>query len=336
MTLGRIVAIGARAPLGLDARGVALAARAQKLAPRRLLLRDGDGGSYGTARAACVPDEVFGFDRLLDLARPALAECLATSLAPLGDGTALHLAVPDPRPVADPRLDRPLLAAIAEPHGSRFDLRTSSTVTGGHAGFGVALQRALATSRTTGRPAVAGAVDTFHDRAVLRWLAREHRLHGPGVADGFIPSEGAAFVAVSADGAGARMATVAALELAADECDEEADDPPIAVAMTDAVDRALDAAGGPVGWILVDVNGERHRLKEWSFVGVRLRQRIDPDQVIVEQPYREAGDSGAATGALFVALACMAWELGTAPAPRALVALRGDGPARAALVLEAP
>lgn len=335
MTLGRILAIGARSPLGLDARGVALGLRAQKLAPRRLILRDDAGASYGTARAVAVADDVFGFERLVQLSSPALHESLHTTPGPRPTRLPLHLAVGDPRPDVDPRLGRPLLAALAAASGDGVDLATSTTVAGGHAGFGVALERALTSSRATGLPAVAGAVDTYHDQTTLRWLAKEHRLHGPGVTDGFIPSEGAAFAVVSADPSGPRLATIRALELAADECDESADDPPIAVAMTSAIGRALDAVGA-VAWMLVDVNGERHRVKEWSFVSVRHRDRLDPEVMTVDEPYREAGDAGAATGALFTAHVCMAWDLGFAPHPRALVALRSDGPGRAVVVLEAP
>ena len=82
MTLGRILAVGARSPLGLDARGVMLGLRAQKMAPRRLILRDDAGASYGTARAVAIADDVFGFDRLVQLSSPALLECLHTAPAP--------------------------------------------------------------------------------------------------------------------------------------------------------------------------------------------------------------------------------------------------------------
>jgi 3-oxoacyl-[acyl-carrier-protein] synthase-1 len=335
VTLGRIVGVGARSPLGLDARGVALAHRAQKLAPRRLILRDQSGSSYGTARAACIDDEVFGFERIVELGGPPLAESVATSLMPVGDGVALHLAVPDARPTPDERLGRPLLVAIAERAGVRIDPKASTFVTGGHAGFGVALQRALASSRESGRPAIAGAADSHHLGETLEWLAREHRLHGPGVGDGFIPSEGAAFVVVSATSAGPRLATVLAVELGADECDEDGEDPPIGAAMTRAVDRALDAAPD-LGWILCDVNGERHRVKEWSFVVVRLRHRIDPETWAIDRPYQESGDAGAATGALYASFATMAWQAGFAPSHRVMLALRAEGAARAAIVLEAP
>jgi 3-oxoacyl-[acyl-carrier-protein] synthase-1 len=255
--------------------------------------------------------------------------------------TALHLAVPDARPTPEPRLGQPLLAALADRAGLRLDHGASTVIAGGHAGFGVALERALASSRNSGTPAIAGAVDTYHCPEALRFLAREHRIHGSGVGNGFIPSEGAAFALVSAESGGPRLATVAALALGADACtesdDEQTDvDPPIAVAMTEVVGRALRAVSGDVRWVLVDLNGERHRSKEWTFVSLRLRHLLEPANVLVERPYAETGDLGAATGGLFAATACMAWQLGFAPSQRALLALHADGPQRAAIVLEAP
>lgn len=334
MTLGRIVSIGARSPLGLDARQVALGQRAQKLTPRRLVLPDDEGVAFGTVRALSVADDVFGFDRLVALGGPALAECVETSPQPREQTLAIHLAVPDARPSADPRLGRPLLEALGEAASVRIDLGASTAVAAGHAGFAVALDRALRASRETGRLVVAGALDTHHDPAVLRWLAAEHRIHGPGTGDGFIPSEAAVFALVSANGAGG-LARVEVIALGADEVDEEAPDPAIAAAMTEIVRRALDE-GGDVEWIMTDVNGERHRLKEWSFVLLRHRDRLDPDRVWIDRPYVESGDAGAASGGLFAALACMAWELGFAPARQVLCALRAEGPARAAFVLGAP
>jgi 3-oxoacyl-[acyl-carrier-protein] synthase-1 len=344
VSAGRILAVGARSPLGLDARAIALALRAQKLAPRRLVFRDDAGSgppadglpvSYGTARAACVPDAITGFDRLVALGAPALRECAKTAGDALPGPCSVHLAVPDARPAPDDRFGKPLLLALAERSGVDVDLRSSTAVAGGHAGFAIALERALAESRTSRGPVFAGAVDSFHDQATLKWLRAEHRLHGSGTTDGFIPSEGAAFALVSADGRGPKLATVEALEVGADESSLEAEDPAIAVAMTATVGRALDAAG-EVKWFLVDVNGERHRIKEWSFTTIRHRPRIDLERARVERPYQESGDAGAATGALYVAFACMAWDTGAVTDPKVLVALHSDGPGRAAIVLGAP
>lgn len=334
----RILSVGARGPLGLDARQFALALRACKLAPRPIRIGRDPSHDVGSVRAACIDDDVWGFDRLVELGGPALAEAVETAPVVLPEKLRAIVAAPDPRPEPDKRMGRALLEALGKRAGVSIDLAQSSVVFGGHAGFGVALERAVAESLATHQPVVVGAVDSYHDQTALAWLEREHRLHGPLCRDGFIPAEGAAFAVVAA-GSSIRggLARIAAIATGVDESDESSDDPRIAVAMTDVVRRATEALPpGPLEWVHIDCNGERHRAKEWSFVTVRLRERFDPEVTRVVRPYLEAGDCGAATGALVAATLCMAWDVGGAAASRSLVALHADGPARAAFVLEAP
>jgi len=344
----RILSVGARSALGLDARGLALALRAQKLAPRRLTLRDepcldaaspGHHHDVGTVRAAYLDDDVWGFDRLVELGGAALAEAVETCPVALPARARIVVAAPDARPSADKRMGRALIEALAARAGVVVDLARSSVVFGGHAGFAVALERALAESEETNQPILVGAIDTYHDPAALRWLEDEKRLHGPLCRDGFIPAEGAAFAVVTASGdaRASGLAAVRAVVTGVDVSDEASEDPKLATAMTDIVRRAAEALPpGPLEWVLVDDNGERHRVKEWSFVTVRNRERFDPDKTVLDRPYFEAGDCGAATGGLLTAAICMGWAIGGAPAPRALIALHADGIARAAFVLEAP
>jgi 3-oxoacyl-[acyl-carrier-protein] synthase-1 len=104
--------------------------------------------------------------------------------------------------------------------------------------------------------------------------------------------------------------------------------------MTALVRRALGAARREVGWVMSDVNGEQHRVGEWSKVEVRCE--LTPERVRHDRLPDEAGDVGAASGALMLAIACTSWEVGCAPAGAALFALCSEGPARGAFVAEAP
>jgi len=110
------------------------------------------------------------------------------------------------------------------------------------------------------------------------------------------------------------------------------DQPNLATAMTQIVRQIVVASGrGPAGWVLSDLNGERHRLKEWEKVAVRaplarpfVHRRL-PD---------EMGDLGAATGIMILAVASVWWRAGCAAHPTVLAVLHSEGPERGGFLAE--
>ena len=318
-TTGAIVGVGMATPLGLDARQSSLVLRARKLAPGKNPYQDRRGFSLGDVRSKRLDDACVGRERMLSLAAPALAE----AEAPLGADFFAELGK---------RAGVPLAPEACEP----FVL--------GHAGFSAALARALAfvaqapRDAARGRPcAIVGGIDSHHDPVVLAALDKERRVHGDGVWDGFIPSEAAAFVVVAPAGSTPALARVLAVTTGMEREDTgEGPNPPIGEAATEVVRAAAAALRAPVPWVLPDVNGERHRVKEWSFVRIRNPERFDDHTTVETRLCDELGDVGAASGAVHAAYACMAFRMGFAPAPEVLVALASEGPARGAFALGAP
>jgi len=338
---GVIVGVGMSTPLGLDARQSALVFRARKLNPEKTEFRDRRGFAIGDVRARRLDDALVGRDRMLDLAAPALAEAVR-GLDP-AEPLPLFLAVPERRAEAEKPLGPDFLTELSRRSKARLALDRSEAFPAGHAAFAVALSRALASVAARAheggrdrRPyAIVGGVDSHHDPAVLSALDEERRLHGEGAWDGFIPSEAAAFVVIGPPGSAPAFARITSVATGA-EREEDPENPSIGEAATEVVRAAAAGFREHVPWVLCDVNGERHRVKEWSFVRIRNRDRFDEAKTIETRPYEELGDVGAASGAVFAAYASMAFRLGFAPAPRALVNLRSEGPARGAFVLEAP
>jgi 3-oxoacyl-[acyl-carrier-protein] synthase I len=345
---GTIVGVGMTTPLGLDARQSALVLRARKLTPERTRYTDRYGHEIGSARARRVDDAVVGRERRLALAAPALAEAVRGVVVPSGP-MPLFLSLPVRRSEKEEPLGPDFLADLAARAGVPIALEQSEPIALGHAGFAAALGRALAyvsappPAPPAGRPrgekpprpfAIVGGVDSYHDPAVLKWLDDERRLHREDAWDGFIPSEAAAFLVVAPAGTGPAYARILSVVTGV-EREETAEDPPVGEAATELLRQVSAAMKTPVPWILPDVNGENHRIKEYTFVRIRNPERFDGARTVETRLYDELGDVGAASGAVHAAYVCQAFRLGFAPGPQALVTLASDGPPRGAFALEA-
>ena len=168
----------------------------------------------------------------------------------------------------------------------------------------------------------------------MAWLDEELRVLGDSVHNGFIPSEGAAFVVIGAPKGDKRpIARVAHVAAGLDQTPP--DEPRVAATMTELVGQATALRKSkPVPWIISDMNGERHRTKEWTFVTVRHHDVIVGGKTREDYLGQVAGDMGAASGAVAAAFATVALESGFAPANEALIALHSDWDERGVVVME--
>jgi len=339
--IGDVMAVGARGPLGLSSLQLALCARAKKLEPRSLPhLRDKRGREIGMCLSGGLSWQLYGYARLLALAVPALTEACAEALPALGiDGPlAVVLSLPESgRADDDERMGAPFVADLAERSGVSLDAEASHFVRCGHAGGAYALAHA-AEMLDGGAPAVVvGGVDSYLHPDVLAALDDDYRLHALDAVDGFIPSEGAAFALLarpqarpSNSGAGTEPLCRVLLSRCGLEPSVGTDEPNLAATATDLMNELVAAAGVP-SWVLSDINGERHRVREWSLV--ELRQQL-PDGLVHDRFVSNLGDVGAASGATLLAIACVLWRAGCGPATLAAVALFSEGPERGVFALE--
>lgn len=325
MTPLSVFGVGARCPLGLTALESAMGIRAGKLEPRGSRFTDARGHAIGICRARFLSDDVHGLSRLVRLAAPAMAEATGAHVESL----PLVVAVPEAQnPLGAAVSDDALLDALAAASGLAVDRARSVVVRAGHAGFAAAASIAMELAASDGRDVLVGGVDTSYDPDVLAWLDAAKRLHAPGVEDGILPSEAAAFLRVGRPRPGATTSGRITWAATAREETVTRDEPNTAAAMTGLV----DACPAPIGWVLVDVNGEQHRVEEWTSVVMRMGDKLDgarrdrlPDEI---------GDVGAASGALFAAIACVLGRARCAPARSVLVALHSEGAERGAVALE--
>jgi len=335
-----VVSVAARGPLGLSSLQVAMCARARKAEPRSTHFVDKRGRFVGACTTPGLPDALVGYDRLIALAAPALrAAAKEPALAPL----PLVLALPERgRPDDDARCEHAIVPALGAASGVVLDEARSRTIRAGHAGVAIALAAALDELARGARAVLVGGVDSYVHPEVLSWLDHECRLHALDAENGFIPSEGAAFLrlerraAAPAEVADARaqraLARLVRVEIGREES-VISGAPNTALAMTRILARLAAAApGAAISWALTDVNGERHRVREWDLVSMRgsLAEGAIHDRLV-----DDLGDMGAASGAMLGAVVCELFQSGGAPSAMACVALHAEGPERGAFLLAA-
>jgi 3-oxoacyl-[acyl-carrier-protein] synthase-1 len=325
--LAEIAGVGARAPLGLNALQVAMSYRARLFEPRGSTWVDRRGRRVGLCRVDALDDDLVGYQRMVALAAPALREAAAS--LPESSAPPLIVAVAEAgRADDDPRHERELLRELGRRAGLRIDDDGSALVRGGRVGGVVAVAHACELLRAGAPCVIVGGVDSYFHPEVIRSLDEAYRLHALGAEDGFVPGEGAAFLLLRQVGALAELPALATLRSAetADEHAALSEEPNLAAATT----ALLAAADGlAASWVLTDMNGERHRMREWEMVALRYELFDAHSDHLPEQ----LGDVGAATAAMAMVLASSQWQLGCAPADRALVLLSSEGAERGLLDL---
>lgn len=338
--IATILRAGARAPIGLSRLQVAMNVRAERLDPRPCAFKDKRGQIIGSCRVGGLPLDVVGHDRLLGLAAPALREAWPAEYT---SSLPLVLALPEAgRPDDDARYGPAFIDALRAKSRCPIDLQRSTVVRAGHAGFVVALEMAASMLHKAGLgqtpPAVVvGGVDSYHHEGVLQWLDADHRLHAAGTENGMMPSEGAGFAVLlragtKLQGAPSDERPLGRITVIRTGREESAlmGRPNLAEALTQIV-QDIAVQGGPLPWVLTDLNGERNRNKEWAQVALR---GVLAENAIQSTAVQMLGDTGAATGALLLAIACTYFATGAAPATRAAVVLQSEGPERGAFLLE--
>lgn len=276
--------------------------------------------------------------RLVRLAGHAVRQALRG----LGTGAPrppLFLGLPEAdraRPV-DP--EKTLRRLAVQTEGAFDPARSVGIAEGRHAAL-LAVGRAAAALRSgAAKVALAGGVDTFVDAYTLGTLDLEGRTKAAGRPDGFIPGEAAAVLLLAtpraAEGLGLRpLASVSEVVEGREpghlHSKEVFRGDGLATVLTTLLGRVPPPA--PVRSVFSSMNGESHWAKEWGVSAIRCQGPLDAACEVCH-PADVHGDTGAATGALLVALAALAARR-DAPSP-SLVYASADHGGRAALLVGA-
>jgi 3-oxoacyl-[acyl-carrier-protein] synthase-1 len=352
---GAIVVTGAGVltSLGQSAQSwAAMRAGFSRIAERgdfRLLGPDEEFDLPTPLRAAEAPlpwDGSHSWDRLAELALPALDEALAGAALSRRDWKHVHFAISlraPAGPESPVEMGRYVIDAMCT-DGALPRPRAAGAHFDGHAAGAVAMVDAVRALRAGERECcVVGGAETFLDPDGIAALDRGFRLRSERSADGYLPGEAAAFVvletAARAAGRGVTpLATVLGYGLADEPHPYGSDTPSAAAGLCDAIRQTAERAGRggakapPAAWVMSDQNGERHRAKEWALAVTRLHDLLDPG-LELWHPAESFGDTGPASVPLLAAMAAETFRRGEPPGANALLLASSDGPARAGLLL---
>lgn len=345
-----VVGIGARTPLGLDARSTGFAHRTGAAAMTQSALLDKDGEPVTMCLLPTLDPFCVGAERAVQLGEPALIEATKGLEQVLSYGrvklfSCLDAWMGEPcedgsRPAAD-------VAAALQRRAARLcpKLDDVDTVARGPASMGYALEGAFAALERGGfESAIIGGVHTdYHPRRIAT-LSHAGRLASSDNLDGFIPGECAAFVVLMKPESArthrlqvhAEIHSVAtAFEKARPDNDESAFK---AHGLTTAVRGATAERVKhkvTTGWMLTDLTYELMRHYEFTSMSTRT-QKLWCEPQMCDSPGQRIGYLGAAAMPLHVVLGAEAWRRGWAPHPEAISLAGSDAGERAVIAFSEP
>ncbi|WP_164012409.1 hypothetical protein [Pyxidicoccus trucidator] len=302
----------------------------------------GQSGLQGEhlARTGLVLNLPGDFHELAHL-RSSLAATPPEDEADAAEQEELLAEVRESRERLKQRMPRELLAlrSLAIP------AQAQACFTGGAASFMHGLAQAVQwlQSRTLDRCILGGIDSCVYGEP----LTRVHELgltRGVGSVTGFFPGEASAFVLLErVDAAHARGAVVQGL-LGPHATTREtqhrfSSPPPLGAALFDAMAACLTAPSPStrdVGLVLVNLNGDNVRARDFGTALVRLADAKLPATFPQWYPPEHFGEIGAATGASSMCMGLRGFARNYAGTQDLLVALLDDDEQRGAFVLEAP
>jgi 3-oxoacyl-[acyl-carrier-protein] synthase-1 len=339
-----VVATGARTALGLDDTSSAAAVRAGISAAREhpFMINLTARPVIGALDALLNP-ALMGPPRLVQLAQRAFEDACAALHHAQEERIRLplFLGLPPERPGFAADDIAFVRQAMSRPGAAPILVSEVHLSCHGHASGLVALARAARAIATGAcEVCVAGGVDSYFEPDTLDWLDASLQLAGTASRSPFVPGEGAGFCLLASEAACARwqlapMARMRGAAVGRETCLIKTDDTCVGRGLTAAVRAAANATGEEtkINDVICDINGERYRSEEWGFVCLRLGRYFD-DAIGYRAPADCWGDVGAASGPLFVMLACQAAARGYSPGPRTMAWASSEDGLRCALVFD--
>jgi 3-oxoacyl-[acyl-carrier-protein] synthase-1 len=191
--------------------------------------------------------------------------------------------------------------------------------------------------RRISRYCVVAGVDSFLQQEVVEAYMDQRRIMTKTNSNGFFPGEAGAAVLVGASGSGKNgELRVLGMGFGNEPATITSDSPMRGAGMTEACRSALGEAGiamHETGCRNTDLNGEHYKFKEAMFARNRLLKKRAPRREVWHAA-ECIGEVGAAHAPCALGTSLYSKEKNFAPGPWTLCHFSGDGPDRAACVVE--
>jgi len=339
-----LIGVGARTPLGLNARASAAAVFAGVAAfADHPYMIDRHGLPMVVARDAVLPEEAEGLDRLLGLVLPALQE----GASPLAGQNRAQTRVPlllglsAERPGQEAALAARLADRLPGAFHGPVPLSEVVTFPSGHCAGLLALREAARRlAQEEAEVCLVAGVDSYHEPRTLEWLDDQEQLKSEHHVWGFTPGEAAGACLLSTRRLAQRqdwmiLGSVVGTGSAVEENRIHTDTVCLGRGLTEAIRDALAPlaeTGELVDQTWCDLNGQPYRSEEFGYALTRVgRHFLDASDF--EAPADCWGDLGAATGPLLLLLALMTRRGTRQDGPHHLVWTSSDAGERSAVLL---
>ena len=341
----RLVGVGARTPLGLDAPSTAAAVRAgiNAMADHQFVV-DHEGEPVVVCADAKIPAEQDGVERYVALAVAPAMEAVRPLLQANKKVPAITLfvALPEERPGLPGGLEGAVAGALkARLAELGLEVKGVECRSLGHAGGLRCMEEALqGETGGAGELCLVGGVESYLPVGTLEWLDATEQLHSEATTWGYCPGEGSGFCLLASQGCATALGLAAPVELLSAASATEAnrigtDAVCTGEGLTEAFRKTLQVLpeGALVDGIVCDMNGVTYRADEFGFAMLRTRRWFSGD-ADSETPSDCWGDQGAASGCLFAVLTAFAAQKDYAPGPLTLAWASSDGGLRGAALFQ--
>jgi 3-oxoacyl-[acyl-carrier-protein] synthase-1 len=289
--------------------------------------------------AAQVPLEQSwrGATKLARMVAPAIAECLdGIPPSELRSLPLLLCVAEKEREGRFDEIDGYLIDEVSSTLNVEFDATLSAVIPYGRVAVAVALSQArrLVQEQRATRVVVA-AVDSLLVAATLGAIEQQGRLLAPDNSNGFVPGEAAGALLLGADIPDEPRLLCTGVGFAEEASSIASEEPLRAAGLTAAVKQALGDANcdlNDLDFRITDNSGEQYYFKEAALTYSRIA-RFRKEAFEIWHPADCIGETGAAIGAVALAVADAACRKGYGRGPGILFHCGNDAGQRAAVVL---
>lgn len=342
-SIAQLITCSAVSPLGLTIDSTGAALRAQLSASVESEYIDKSGEKALFAFVQTINSHIIGIIRMIELAGVALLPIFekVEQLKLDYEQVPIFLSLPEPRPgIENIHTFLNQFEGFFEIDQQRMHWHLFHD---GHAGGLMGLSAAVDFIRSgKGEFCIVGGVDSYWHPESLAWLDSSERLKSDLNLDGFIPGEAAAFILVTSHSAISRLglksqAEVLNIATAMEPNHFASQNICIGQGLTSVLHSVLKYGSDSslvADWTICDLNGESYRATEWGYAYLRSGD-YHRDPLEIWHPADSIGDIGAASGAMFVAIAMNALINRYGRGDQTLIWTSSDHGARSAALMRA-
>lgn len=334
-----VLAGGMVTPVGFNYESSCAAIRAGVSGVKQSNLWDSENGENLSAGKVDLPHWWDGIGKLADLIAPAISECLEAAPREVPLQIPILLGVsPHDRPCRPAGLDTAILDEVewrlGLPHHPESAIIPMGNVSGI---FGI--QRAQSILQAgLARYCVVAGVDSFVSQDVVNAYMAQRRIVTKTNSNGFFPGEAGCAVLIGPEGFGLRdELRVTGLAYGTGEVPASSEEPSRGILLTKVVREALAQAGLKLEdtfYRNTDINGERARFKEASFVPGRIQRQPLPYLHQIWHPIEYLGEIGAANVPCELGVSLYYGRRDCGPGPRGICHFADDRGDRGAMIVE--